>query len=174
MHNLELNGGKLLEVSVGPGVNLPYPVTCPDVSEVFGLDLTLGQLIQCQCFVAKKGRGVDLLFGNCEQLPFQTELFVGVFHVGRINFFTDKKAAILEMIHVAQPGTRLLIADEKEKTQWVMKSSSPVSKNHLTASASRSRRRLTLCLQKCLKPACSRTGTAGWIVLNSGNRRRYP
>jgi len=35
--------------------------------------------------------------------------------VGGINFFNDKKAAIDEMIRVARPGTRILIADESEK-----------------------------------------------------------
>jgi len=112
---LEPRGGKVLEVSVGPGVNLPYLMHRPDVGEVFGLDLSLGQLIQCQRFVAKKGWSVDLFLGNGEQLPFRDDSFEGVFHVGGINFFNDKKAAIHEMIRVAKPGTRILIADETEK-----------------------------------------------------------
>jgi ubiquinone/menaquinone biosynthesis C-methylase UbiE len=112
---LEPHGGKVLEVSVGPGVNLPYLVHRPDVSEVFGLDISLGQLNQCQRYVARKGWGVDLFLGNGEQLPFAENSFEGVFHVGGINFFNDKKAAIHEMIRVAKPGTRILIADETEK-----------------------------------------------------------
>ena len=112
---LEPHGGKVLEVSIGPGVNIPYLINRPDVGEVFGLDISLGQLIQCQRYVAKKGWGVDLFLGNGEQLPFQAESFEGVFHVGGINFFNDKKAAIDEMIRVAKPGARILIADETEK-----------------------------------------------------------
>jgi len=87
----------------------------PDVGEVFGLDISLGQLVQCQRYVAKKGWGVDLCLGNGEQLPFQDDSFAGVFHVGGINFFDDKKAAIHEMIRVARPGARILVADETEK-----------------------------------------------------------
>ena len=112
---LDPRGGRVLEVSIGPGVNLPYIIHRPDVGEVFGLDISLGQLIQCQRYVAKKGWEVDLFLGNGEQLPFQNESFAGVFHVGGINFFNDKKSAIDEMIRVAKPGARVLIADETEK-----------------------------------------------------------
>jgi ubiquinone/menaquinone biosynthesis C-methylase UbiE/uncharacterized protein YbaR (Trm112 family) len=108
-------GGRVLEISIGPGVNLPYLVNRPDVSEVFGLDISLGQLRHCQSYVRKKGWEVDLFLGNGEQLPFRDASFEGVFHVGGINFFNDKKAAIDEMIRVARPGTRILIADESEK-----------------------------------------------------------
>jgi ubiquinone/menaquinone biosynthesis C-methylase UbiE/uncharacterized protein YbaR (Trm112 family) len=108
-------GGRVLEISIGPGVNLPYLVNRPDVSEVYGLDISLGQLQHCQSYVRKKGWGVDLFLGNGEQLPFRDASFESVFHVGGINFFNDKKAAIDEMIRVARPGTRILIADESEK-----------------------------------------------------------
>jgi ubiquinone/menaquinone biosynthesis C-methylase UbiE/uncharacterized protein YbaR (Trm112 family) len=112
---LEPHGGRVLEVSVGPGVNLPYLVQRPDVGEVFGLDLSLGQLRRCQRYLRQKGWGVDLFLGNGEQLPFQDESFESVFHVGGINFFNHPQAAIDEMIRVAKPGARILIADETEK-----------------------------------------------------------
>jgi ubiquinone/menaquinone biosynthesis C-methylase UbiE/uncharacterized protein YbaR (Trm112 family) len=112
---LEPHGGKVLEISVGPGVNLPYLVKRADVGEVFGLDISLGQLMRCQSYIRKNGLNVDLFLGNGEQLPFQNESFDGVFHIGGINFFNNKKAAIDEMIRVAKPGARILIADETEK-----------------------------------------------------------
>ncbi|MDI6770437.1 MAG: methyltransferase domain-containing protein [Anaerolineales bacterium] len=112
---LEPRGGRVLEVSIGPGVNLPYLVNRPDVGEVYGLDISLGQLRRCMSYVRRKGWEVDLFLGNGEQLPFRDASFKGVFHVGGINFFNDKKAAIEEMIRVAKPGTRVLIADETEK-----------------------------------------------------------
>jgi ubiquinone/menaquinone biosynthesis C-methylase UbiE len=58
---------------------------------------------------------VDLFLGNGEELPFRDASFESVFHIGGINFFNDKQAAIEEMIRVAKPGARLLIADETEK-----------------------------------------------------------
>jgi len=112
---LDPRGGRVLEVSIGPGVNLPYLVNRSDVGEIFGLDISSGQLQRCQSYVRKKGWEVELFLGNGEQLPFQDESFDGVFHVGGINFFNNKKAAIDEMIRVSKPGSRILIADETEK-----------------------------------------------------------
>ena len=112
---LEPHGGTVLEVSIGPGVNLPYIINRSDVSNVFGLDISLGQLNHCQRYAMKKGWDVDLFLGNGEQLPFKDEAFDSVFHVGGINFFNDKKSAIDEMIRVAKSGTRILIADETER-----------------------------------------------------------
>ena len=39
---LEPKGGKVLEVSIGPGINLPYLLKVPSVGEVFGLDISSG------------------------------------------------------------------------------------------------------------------------------------
>ncbi len=112
---LEPKGGRLLEVSIGPGVNLPHLVRRPDVGEIFGLDISLGQLSRCREYVAHRGWDTQLQLGNAEQLPYQDNSFNGVFHLGGINFFNDKKKAIEEMIRVAKPGTRILICDENEK-----------------------------------------------------------
>ena len=54
----------------------------------------------------------DLFLGNAECLPFADESFDVVFHVGGINFFNDRAKAIREMIRVAKPGSKILIADE--------------------------------------------------------------
>jgi SAM-dependent methyltransferase len=111
---LDPRGGRVLEISIGPGVNLPYLVRRPDVGEIFGLDISLGQLRRCQGVARRKGWGVDLFLGNGERLPFRDGSFDGVFHVGGINFFNNRQA-IDEMIRVARPGARILIADETEK-----------------------------------------------------------
>ncbi len=115
LDRLEPNGGRVLEVSIGPGVNLPYLVGAPGVGDVYGLDISLGQLRRCQGRIRRKRWAVELFLGNAEELPFQDESFDAVFHIGGINFFNDKKKAIDEMIRVAKPGTRILICDETEK-----------------------------------------------------------
>ncbi len=112
---LEPKGGRVLEVSIGPGVNLPYLVGRPDVGGIFGLDISLGQLKRCQGYLHRKGWQAELFLGNGEQLPFQDGSFEAVFHIGGINFFNDKQAAISEMIRVARPGARILISDETER-----------------------------------------------------------
>ena len=47
-----------------------------------------------------------------EDLPFADNSFDIVYHIGGINFFNDKAKAMQEMLRVAKPGTKLLIADE--------------------------------------------------------------
>jgi ubiquinone/menaquinone biosynthesis C-methylase UbiE/uncharacterized protein YbaR (Trm112 family) len=112
---LDPRGGRVLEVSIGPGVNLPYLIRRPDVGGICGLDISLGQLLRCRSYLRRRNWPVDLFLGNGEHLPFREDAFGGVFHVGGINFFNDKRAAIQEMIRVAAPGARILIADETEK-----------------------------------------------------------
>jgi ubiquinone/menaquinone biosynthesis C-methylase UbiE len=108
-------GGRVLEVSIGPGVNLPYLAGAPGVAEIYGLDISPGQLRQCQRLCRRRGWAVDLFLGNAEQLPFRDGSFDCVFHIGGINFFNDKRAAIQEMIRVARGGTKIVIVDEQER-----------------------------------------------------------
>lgn len=112
---LEPRGGRVLEVSIGPGVNLPYLRERTDVGGIFGLDISLGQLQRCRAYVQGKGWPVELFLANAEELPYRDNSFEAVFHVGGINFFNDKRKAIAEMIRVAKPGARILIADESER-----------------------------------------------------------
>jgi ubiquinone/menaquinone biosynthesis C-methylase UbiE len=114
LDRLELNGGSVLEVSVGTGVNLPYLFESPGVGDVYGLDISLGELERCRGFARSRGWSVDLFFGTAEALPFKEDSFDTVLHIGGINFFSDRKRAIDEMIRVARPGTRIVIADENE------------------------------------------------------------
>lgn len=112
---LNPNGGRVLEVSVGPGSNIPYLIERPDAAEVMGLDVSPGQLRRCRNLVRRNHWDVDLFLGNAEHLPYQENTFASVYHMGGINFFTDKQAAIEEMIRVAKPGARIVIVDENEK-----------------------------------------------------------
>ena len=107
--------GKVLEVSIGPGVNLPYLREYPAVREIYGLDLSNGQLARCQRFAQRNDWPVNLYQGNAEALPFQDNAFDSVFHIGGINFFNDKQKAITEMIRVAKPGAKIVICDETER-----------------------------------------------------------
>jgi ubiquinone/menaquinone biosynthesis C-methylase UbiE/uncharacterized protein YbaR (Trm112 family) len=115
LHRLELTGGPVLEVSVGSGGNLPYLFESPEMGEVCGLDMSAAQLDRCRRLVTTRGWPVDLLLGQAEALPFKAGSFDVVFHVGGINFFSDKKRAIDEMIRVARPGSKIVIADESER-----------------------------------------------------------
>jgi len=110
---LEVNpGDSVLETSVGTGLNYKY---LPHGLKLFGLDLSAEMLTNCQANLRRWEMEADLLLGNAEDLPFADNSFDVVFHVGGINFFNDRAKAIREMIRVAKPGSRMLIADETEE-----------------------------------------------------------
>ena len=110
---LEINpGDSVLETSVGTGLNYKY---LPRGLKLFGLDLSPEMLANCQTNLRRWELDADLFLGNAEELPFANDSFDVVFHVGGINFFNDRAKVIREMIRVAKPGSRILIADETEK-----------------------------------------------------------
>ena len=115
LRRLELNGGRLLEVSIGTGGNLPFLFESSEIGEVYGLDISEAQLTRCRNLVNARGWPVDLFLGMAEELPFEADSFDNVLHVGGINFFSDKKKALEEMIRVARPGSKIVIADESER-----------------------------------------------------------
>ena len=105
-------GDRVLETSVGTGLNYKY---LPAGTKLFGLDLSAAMLAYCQANLPRWGMDAELFQGNAESLPFADESFDVVYHSGGINFFNDRAKAIREMIRVAKPGSRILIADETEK-----------------------------------------------------------
>ena len=109
------DNSKVLETGVGTGGNIPYVSGKAHGAKVYGLDISTGMLKQCIKNLDKWELEADLFLGNAEELPFRDECFDVVFHLGGINFFTEKSRAIEEMIRVAKPGTRIVIADETEK-----------------------------------------------------------
>lgn len=115
LDRLQPHGGTVLEVSIGPGNNLPALVDRPDVGEIVGLDISPGQLRQCRRYARRHHWPVDLVLGNGERLPFADNSFDSAFHIGGINFFDDKAAALAELARVAKPGSRVLVADESER-----------------------------------------------------------
>jgi ubiquinone/menaquinone biosynthesis C-methylase UbiE/uncharacterized protein YbaR (Trm112 family) len=114
LDHLEFRGGRVLDVSIGPGVNLRYLTGRPGVDEVYGLDISRGQLNRCQRNSQIHGWPVELFLGNAECLPFKDDSFDVVYQGGGINFCNDKKQAIEEMIRVAKPGTKILINDDNK------------------------------------------------------------
>lgn len=115
LDRLDPRGGRVLEVSVGPGSNLPYLIDRPDVGEVHALDISTGQLRRCRALARRNGWHVPLYLASAEALPFQDATFDAVLHIGGINFFDDKAAALAEMARVAKPGVRVVVVDENER-----------------------------------------------------------
>jgi ubiquinone/menaquinone biosynthesis C-methylase UbiE/uncharacterized protein YbaR (Trm112 family) len=115
LHRLELNNGRVLEVSIGSGGNLPYLFESSEVGDIYGLDISAAQLTNCRRLVTNRGWPVELFLGKAEELPFRADSFDSILHIGGINFFSEKKKAIDEIIRVARPGTKIVVADESEQ-----------------------------------------------------------
>lgn len=106
-------GDRVLEVSIGTGVNLRY---LPAAAEYWGLDISRGMLRRGRRNLRRWKREATLLHGTAEALPFQDEVFDVAFHIGGINFFHDPGQAVREMMRVAKRGALVLYGDETEKT----------------------------------------------------------
>ncbi|MGD8751540.1 MAG: methyltransferase domain-containing protein [Anaerolineales bacterium] len=115
LKHLGKGGGRTLEVSIGNGVNITSLYEVTNIGEIYGIDISIGQLNQCQRLINKRDWQVELFLAMAESLPFKKEMFDNILHIGGINFFSDKKRAIDEMIRVARPGGKVVIADEVER-----------------------------------------------------------
>jgi ubiquinone/menaquinone biosynthesis C-methylase UbiE len=116
LENLEINPDSLvLETGIGIGDNISYLNGILNGRPYYGLDNQNIMLHKCIMNSNKWKQPVKLYRANAEELPFKDNSFDVVFHLGAINLFRDKKSAIDEMIRVAKPGTRIVIADESEK-----------------------------------------------------------
>ncbi len=107
-------GARVLYVSIGTGTDLKYLPEGIDLQtlEIFGADVSHGMLRKCRRNYKDLATKLTLVHACAEDLPFNDGAFDTVFHVGGINFFSDKARAVHEMLRVAKPGSKLMIADE--------------------------------------------------------------
>jgi len=106
-------GHRVLEVSVGTGSNLPLMAEGVDPEGwLVGLDISTGMLRQCEKKVRRRGLRAGLIEGEAARLPFANDSFDAVLHFGGINEFDDIQQAIIEMMRVARPGSKIVISDE--------------------------------------------------------------
>jgi ubiquinone/menaquinone biosynthesis C-methylase UbiE len=103
-------GSRILETSVGTGTNFQY---FPVSAECIGLDISWKMLRYCQRKLKRWGREAVLMRANAsERLPFVDNAFDVVFHMAGIQYFDDPAEAVREMIRVAKPGTKIVVADQ--------------------------------------------------------------
>src|ERR1700752_2626287 len=117
---------RVLETSVGTGANLRF---LPRDIDFYGVDISWGMLKKCQRNLIRWKRNAHIFQAEAERLPVKGEAFDCGFHVGGINFFTDKLRALKEMIWVAKPGTKIVIVDETERTIRENYQKTPIVKN---------------------------------------------
>jgi ubiquinone/menaquinone biosynthesis C-methylase UbiE/uncharacterized protein YbaR (Trm112 family) len=105
------DNSRVLETSIGTGDNAAFLTERSAGTELFGTDISIGMLKQC----TKREPHAEVFLANAEQLPFLDESFEAVFHVGGINFFTDRAKAMAEMVRVGRAGSLIVIACETER-----------------------------------------------------------
>jgi ubiquinone/menaquinone biosynthesis C-methylase UbiE len=116
--------GRVLEVAVGTGRNLPfYPA---DVS-VSGIELSPAMLAIARQRAADLGADVDLRTGDAQALPFDDQAFDTVICALSLCTIPDPGTAIGEMRRVLVPGGRLVLLDHIGSTwppiravQWLL------------------------------------------------------
>jgi ubiquinone/menaquinone biosynthesis C-methylase UbiE len=121
---LELNKvSSILEVSIGTGANIPLLLQCKSNLKICGIDLSSGMLKACVSNLRKWGlTRISLYQTSASKLPFKDNQFDAILHVGGINSFANKEAALLEMLRVVKPGGKIVINDEglspKRNQEW--------------------------------------------------------
>jgi ubiquinone/menaquinone biosynthesis C-methylase UbiE len=101
-----------LEVGVGTGSNIPYFFSERSDVTVFALDFSKGMIAACSRTVSTQQLKVSLSVASAEYLPFASDTFDSVLHFGFINEFDNPKQGLEEMIRVARPGGRIVVADD--------------------------------------------------------------
>lgn len=105
----------ILETGIGAAENFFYLNREAKNLSFFGIDIQKQMLIHSVRNLKKWNISAELFLADAEELPFKDEMFDVVFHLGSINLFQNKEKAISEMIRVAKPGSKIVIADESEK-----------------------------------------------------------
>ena len=105
-------GARFLDVGAGTGWDYAYLAKHIEGLDFYGLDISIEMLLQCRKKLVGAGAQGDLFVGFAERLPFRSNTFDAVLHVGSLNEFRDPHVALLEMARVAAPGAPVVVADE--------------------------------------------------------------
>lgn len=100
--------GRVLEVAVGTGLNLPH---YPTGARVTGVDVSDAMLRQARDRAGRLGRPVGLRLADAEALPFNEAAFDSVVCTFSLCAIPDPVGALAEMQRVLRPGGWLLLAD---------------------------------------------------------------
>lgn len=115
--------GRVLEVAIGTGRNLPH---YPAHVDLTGVELSPAMLALAAERAAALGRDVELLEGDADALPVEDESFDTVVCALALCSIPDPVKAIAEMRRVLAPRGRLLLLDHVGSTwapvyaaQWI-------------------------------------------------------
>lgn len=113
--------GRVLEVGIGSGVNLPFYGTA--ATQIVGIDPSPGLLTRAHARMADAPTAVILVEGSAEDMPLESHSFDTVLTTWTACSIADPGAALAEMRRVLKPGGELLFvehgrAPEKIIQRW--------------------------------------------------------
>ncbi|MGH1524939.1 class I SAM-dependent methyltransferase [Leifsonia sp. L25] len=129
--------GRVLEVAVGTGRNLPY---YPAGVELTGIDLSPEMLAIARARAAEQEVAADLLQGDAEALPFADACFDTVVCALALCSIPRPGVAVAEMARVVAPGGSVVLVDHTRSDralvfagQWAIERFTiPLQGEHLT------------------------------------------
>jgi ubiquinone/menaquinone biosynthesis C-methylase UbiE len=101
-------GGRVLEIGVGSGLNLPHYETA---THVIGLDPSTRLLSMARAAAGELGRSIELVEGSAEAIPLPDHSVDTVVSTWTMCSIPDVTRALGEMRRVLAPGGRLLFAE---------------------------------------------------------------
>lgn len=107
--------GRVLEVGVGTGANLPYYGA--DI-ELVGIERSREMLARARERARSLGLEVRLEEGDAGALAFDDDSFDTVVSTYVLCCVTDERRVLAEMVRVLRPGGRLLLADHVVSDRW--------------------------------------------------------
>ena len=109
--------GKVLEVAVGTGKNLPY---YPSDCRIIALDLSREMLKVAQNRATKLSMPVSFLVADAEALPFPDKSFDTVVSSLSTCTFADPVAALREMARVCDTGGKIVLLEHgRSDREWL-------------------------------------------------------
>jgi ubiquinone/menaquinone biosynthesis C-methylase UbiE len=109
--------GKVLEVAIGTGKNLPY---YPSGCRIIGVDTSTEMLAIARKRASPLQLELSLLLANAEALPFSDETFDTVVSSLSTCTFPDPVTALKEMARVCRPtGKVLLLEHGRSNREWL-------------------------------------------------------
>lgn len=106
-------GGRVLEVAVGTGANLPFlSQLVGSEGDIIGVDLSQAMMQVARRRARELASPVHFIRADACHLPFADDTFDAVFHFGGLNMFGDIGTALREMVRVAKPGATIVVGDE--------------------------------------------------------------
>jgi ubiquinone/menaquinone biosynthesis C-methylase UbiE len=105
--------GRVLEVGIGTGLDLPHYAAG---TEVTGVDLSPRMLARARARAAALGREVELIEGDAARLPVEDAAYDTVVCALSLCTIPDPARAVAEMRRALVPGGRLLLFDHVGST----------------------------------------------------------